>query len=67
MLIQSNGSMLSIAGADEGALINVYDTSGKMVGSATAASENTNISTSLHPGDIALVKIGEKTIKVLIK
>ena len=67
VLIQSSGSMLSIAGADEETAISVYDVSGKMVGSATAASENTNISTSLRPGDIALVKIGNKTIKVVLK
>ena len=67
VLIQSRGSMLSITGADEGTAISVYDVSGKLVGSATAASENTNISTSLRPGDIALVKIGNKTIKVVLK
>ena len=67
VLIQSRGSMLSITGADEGTAISVYDVSGKMVGSATAASENTHISTSLRPGDIALVKIGNKTIKVVLK
>jgi len=67
VLIQSNGSTLSIAGLDEGTAISVYDISGKMVGSTTAKSENTNISTFLRPGDIGLVKIGSKTIKVIIK
>ena len=67
VLIQSNGSTLSIAGADEGTAISVYDVSGKMVGSATVASENTHISTSLRSGDIGLVKIGSKTIKVVLK
>ncbi len=67
VLIQSSVSMLSIAGVDEGTAISVYDVSGKMVGSATAASENTHISTSLRPGDIGLVKIGNKTVKVLMK
>jgi hypothetical protein len=38
-----------------------------MVGSATAASKTTNISTSLRSGDIGLVKIGSKTIKLIIK
>ena len=67
VLIQSSVSMLSIAGVDEGTAISVYDVSGKMVGSATAASENTHISTSLRSGDIGLVKIGNKTVKVLMK
>jgi hypothetical protein len=38
-----------------------------MVGSATAASENTNISTTLRSGEICIVKIGEKAVKVAIK
>ena len=67
VLIQSNGSTLSIAGLDEGTAISVYDISGKMVGSTTAASDKTNISTSLRPGEISLVKIGSKTIKVVMK
>lgn len=67
VLIQSNGSTLSIAGLNEGTAISVYDLSGKMVGSTISASETTNISTSLRPGDIGLVKIGNKTIKIIIK
>ena len=67
VLIQTNGNSLSISGVDKGTPINIFDTSGKIVGSATAALENTNISTSLRPGDIGLVKIGEKTIKIIMK
>lgn len=67
VLIQSNGCTLSISGIDEGTPIRIYDISGKMVGSAKAASESTFISTSLNPGDVGLVKIGEKTIKIIMK
>ena len=67
VLIQSVGSTLSISGVDEGTPISIYDISGKMVGSAKAASENTFISTSLNPGDVGLVKIGDKTIKIIMK
>jgi len=67
VLIQSNGGVLSISGVAEGTTISVYDTAGRMVGSATAASENTNISTSLRSGEICIVKIGEKAVKVAIK
>jgi hypothetical protein len=67
VLIQSNGNTVSISGVDEGTPISIYDVSGKMVGSAKAASENTFISTSLNPGDVGLVKIGDKTIKIIMK
>jgi hypothetical protein len=38
-----------------------------MVGSANAYSETTSISTSLRRGDIGIVKIGEKAVKVITK
>ena len=66
VLIQSNAGTLSVYGADEGSPIRVYDISGKMVGSANAGPESTMIPTSLRPGEIGLVKIGSKTIKVVM-
>lgn len=67
VLIQSNGNQLTISGTDEGTTINVYDISGRPAGSAKASAETTTINTSLSSGDIGIVKIGEKTVKVLIK
>ena len=67
VLIQSNGNQLTISGADEGTAINVFDISGKPAGSAKASAETTTINTTLRSGDIGIVKIGEKAIKVLMK
>ena len=67
VLIQSNGNQLTISGADEGTAINVFDISGKPAGSAKVSAETTTVNTSLRSGDIGIVKIGEKAIKVLIK
>ena len=67
VLIQSNGNQLTISGAEEGTAINVFDISGKQAGSAKATSETTTINTTLRSGDIGIVKIGEKAIKVLMK
>ena len=66
-MIQSNGNVLSVSGADEGTEINVYDTAGRMVGSSVVTSDITNITTSLDSGNIAIIKIGGKAVKVLIK
>jgi hypothetical protein len=38
-----------------------------MVGSAKAASETTIVNTTLRSGEIGIVKIGDKSIKVLMK
>ena len=67
VLIQSNGNQLTISGADEGSTINVFDLSGRLAGSAKASTKTTIINTSLHSGDIGIVKIGEKALKVSIK
>jgi hypothetical protein len=67
ILIQSHNGQLTIEGAEEGTAISIYDTSGRMVGSARASAETTNISTTLHSGDIGIVKIGEKAVKVQIR
>lgn len=67
VLIQNSGNRLTVSGADEGTTINVFDIVGRPVGSAKATSEATNINTSLRSGDIGIVKIGNKAVKVLMK
>ena len=67
VLIQSYGNVLSISGVDVGTPISVFDLSGKQVGSADAMSESTYINTSLTRGQIGIVKIGEKAVKIIIK
>ena len=66
VLIQSNGNVLTILGAPEGSEINVYNLSGQKVGSARAVSECTDVFTSLQAGDVGIVKIGSKAVKVVI-
>jgi hypothetical protein len=67
VIIQNRGNILTLKGVSEGTPITVYDTAGNMVGSANAYSETTSISTSLRRGDIGIVKIGDKAVKVITK
>ena len=67
VLIQSNGNVLSISGVPEGAEINVYNLSGQKVGSAKAASESTDVFTTLKARDVGIVRIGSKAVKVALK
>ena len=67
VLIQSSGNVLTIQGADLGTSINVFDISGKKVGGAVVNSKTTNVETSLARGQIGIVKIGDKSVKVIIK
>ena len=67
VLIQSNNGTLIISGADDGTSIEIYATSGVIVGYAKASSSSTVISTGLKNGEIAIVKIGNKSVKVVMK
>ena len=67
VMIQSHGNVLTISGAPEGKEITVFNLSGQKVASAKAAPESTDIITSLNAGDVGIVKIGQKAVKVAIK
>lgn len=67
MMILSNDGEVQIKGVTSGMTINIFDTAGRMVGSAKVSTETTKIKTSLHYGDIFVVKIGDKAIKMLMK
>lgn len=67
VLIQNDRGMLSISGVPAGTAINVYDLSGKMAGSAKASSETTNIATTLRSGEVVVVKIGDRSVKFVIR
>jgi len=67
ILIQSNRGTITVQGANEGTEVSVFSVNGMKQGSAIATNGLATIYTSLHPGSTAIVKIGEKAIKVMVK
>lgn len=67
VLIQGEDGVLHISGTPEGTVISAYDIGGQLVGSTKASSNTPVISTTLPQGSIAIVKIGDKAVKVLMK
>lgn len=67
VLIQTDNGQISISGANDGSIINVFEVNGLQVGSTISHNGHANINTNLHSGSIAIVKIGNKSIKVAIK
>ena len=65
-LVTSNGGVLSISCQLDGAEVAVYTTDGVLI--ATTAIENgaATVTTGLSKGDIAIVRIGNKSIKVIV-
>lgn len=66
-LIQSENGILTVQNINDGTLVNVYNANGSQVGSAISQSGQATIDTNLQPGSVAIVKIGEESVKVMIK
>ncbi|MBO5628529.1 MAG: leucine-rich repeat protein [Aeriscardovia sp.] len=67
VLIQSEGGSIKVQGVDEGTQVNVYGINGTQAGSAISQSGAASINTNLQPGSVAIVKIGQKSVKVVVK
>ena len=67
VMIQALEGFFNISGLEVGTPISVYNTAGQMVGSANASANTTTINTTLRNGEIGIVKIGDKSVKVLMK
>ena len=67
MQIVCNDGRIQFTGINIGTPVFVYNVNGHLVGSAIISSSNATVSTSLCKGDIGIVKIGEKAVKVLMK
>ena len=67
VVIQTHDGELNISGVNEGTDVAVYSVSGQLVASARDVSAQMSINTNLKRGDIAIIKIGEKSVKVLMQ
>jgi hypothetical protein len=67
VLIQSNGGVMNISGINDGTEIVVYSVSGQMVGTSKAVNNQASVFTNIKKGEIAIVKIGDKSIKVVMQ
>ena len=67
LLIQSSGSTLTVSGADDGTHITIYSINGTEAGSAISQNGAATIPTTLQSGSAAIVKVGNKSIKVVVK
>lgn len=67
VLIQSQGGMLTIQGVEDGANIAVYTVSGQIVGLTKANGNHASFATNIKKGEVAIIKIGEKSVKVVMQ
>ena len=67
VLVKTDNGFITVEGVDDRTKVSVYTTDGKQVGSTISQNNVATIATSIQPGSIAIVKIGEKAIKVVMK
>lgn len=67
VLIQTGNGQISISGVDDGTKISVYGINGLQVGTATSHNGQAIITPTLQSGNIAIIKIGDRSVKVAFK
>lgn len=67
VLIQAESGKITVNGVQDGTKVSVYEISGRQIGSATSIDANVCINTNLPSGSIAIVNIGERSVKVVMK
>ena len=65
--IRAEGGLIVVEGLKEGAEVSVYDAGGRLLGSCLAKGSLASVRTSLHAGSMAVVKIGGKAVKVVMR
>ena len=66
VFITSRNGELSINCALDGESVEVYTTGGVLVGRTTIANGNATIQSSLSKGSVAIIKVGNKSVKAII-
>ena len=67
VLISAKGGNISVKCEADGQEVNVYTIDGLSLGTATVKNGEALISTSIPSGDIAVVKVGGRSVKVLMR
>ena len=67
LLIQTTGGSINVQGCDDGERIGVYSINGSQVGTAVSQNGSATVNTTLQPGSVVIIKVGEKSIKVVAR
>ncbi|MBQ8867002.1 MAG: leucine-rich repeat protein [Bacteroidaceae bacterium] len=65
--VETEKGKLTIQGVPNGSPISVYNMAGMQVGYAVSVGEETIVYTNLQVNDVAIVKVGAETMKIVIK
>ena len=64
--VQNNGGTITVTGADDGTIVEVYTMAGTKLGKAKTSLNTATIHTNMQQGNVVIVKVGGKAIKVAL-
>ena len=67
ILVQNTGGAIVITGVADGENVLIYNISGQLIAQGKASGNHVEVGTNLSNGDISIIKIGDKTVKYLLK
>ena len=67
VLIKANGGQLTIEGADDNTTVAAYTLDGVQLGSAVSKNGVATINTNVSAGTVTIVKIGSKSVKIVMQ
>ena len=67
VVVQVNGGMLTVNGADDGTMVEVYTIAGAKVGNAVTSANTATVNISHLTDDVIIVNVGGKAIKMMLK
>ena len=67
VLVKTDNGFITVEGVDDGIQVSAYTADGVLAGSAVSRNGGALLNTNIRPGNAAIVKIGEKSIKVVMK
>ena len=66
VVVQANNGTITVSGADDGTMVEVYGISGTKLGEAKTTLNKATIHTDAQAGSVVIVKVGNKAIKIKI-
>ena len=67
VLVKTDNGFITVEGVDDRTDIAVYTVSGQEVGSTKANGTQASLATNIKKGEVAIIKIGEKSVKVVMQ
>ena len=67
VLIQSQGGTITLSGLADDIEVAAYDLAGELLDATTATGDTATLTTNLNQGDVVILKIGNNSIKIVVK